>query len=136
MHFPTTHWTQLIVLSQGGQRLARESLERVCRDYWRPVFAMVRMRGVLEQDAHDGTLAVMNRAVERARSECVAKGRDWDVFKSFLPGGGAVLGYDQAAEMTGMTMASFKVELHRLRQRLMEMLRAEIARTVSAPHEV
>jgi DNA-directed RNA polymerase specialized sigma24 family protein len=213
MHFPTTHWSQLIVLSQSGQRLAHESLDRVCRDYWRPVFAMVRLRGVAEQDAHDVTqsfflhvlehmslvradrlrgrfrtfllgilhhfllherraqtaakrgsgippeelqedtapvipptesevfdrewaLAVMNRAVERARSDWIDKGRNWEVFKAFLPGGGATLGYDEAVERTGMTMASFKVELHRLRQRIMELLRAEVARTVSAPHEV
>lgn len=213
MHFPTTHWSQLIVLSQSGQRLAYDSLERVCRDYWRPVFAMVRMRGVPEQDAHDVTqsfflhvmermplvradrargrfrtflqgilhrflirerrgqtaakrgggmpidelqednapeipptecevfdrewaLAVMHRAVERAHGECVDKGRDWNVFKSFLPGGGGTLGYDQAVEMTGMTPASFKVELHRLRQRIMGMLRAEVSRTVSTPHEI
>ncbi|OAI56876.1 hypothetical protein AYO49_03380 [Verrucomicrobiaceae bacterium SCGC AG-212-N21] len=214
MHFPTTHWSQLIVLSQSGQRLAHESLDRVCRDYWRPVFAMVRLRGVPEQDAHDVTqsfflhvmermplvkadrargkfraflvgilhlfllqelrvrtarkrgggvapeelheenapailptecevfdrewaLAVMNRALEEARREYVAKGRDWDVFKSFLPGGGgAPLAYDQAVERSGMTLASFKVELHRLRQHIMDMLRDEVARTVSAPHEI
>jgi RNA polymerase sigma factor (sigma-70 family) len=213
MLFPTTHWSQLLVLTQSGQRLARESLDRICRDYWRPVFAIVRLRGVPEQDAHDVTqsfflhvmermplvkadrargrfrtfllgilhhfllhehrrrtaekrgggaeheeldeatapaipptesevfdrewaLAVMNRAVERARSECLAKGRDWNVFKSFLPGGGAGMAYEEAVAKAGMTMASFKVELHRLRQRLMEMLRAEVARTVSAPHEI
>ena len=84
MHFPTTHWTQLIVLSQSGQRLARESLELVCRDYWRPVFAMVRLRGVPEQDAHDVTQSFFLHVMEKM--PLVRADRARGKFRTFLLG--------------------------------------------------
>lgn len=213
MLFPTTHWSQLIKLSQDGDGLARESLDKICRAYWQPVFVVVRGRGVTDQDAGDVTqaffehalekmafaradrlrgrfrtfllgilhhfllsewrdataakrgggvlpgefddetapsvppveaesfdrewaLAVMNRAVERVRDEWSDKGKNWNVLKRFLPGGGGALSMEEAAEKCGTTPGAFKVELHRLRARMKELLRGEIARTVSAPHEI
>lgn len=213
MLFPTTHWSQLVKLSQGGNGLARESLEKICRAYWQPVFVVVRGRGVAEQDAGDVTQAFFEHAIERmafskadrlrgkfrtfllgvlhhfllsesrdARAqkrgggvaaepldedsapaiaaadsvmfdrewaltvmdaassrlcdEWTEKGRNWTVLKSFLPGGGGALTMEVAAEKCGISAGAFKVELHRLRARMKELLRAEVARTVSAPHEI
>lgn len=42
----------------------------------------------------------------------------------------------QAAKKLGMTDGAIKVAIHRLRGRFRELLRAEIAKTVSAPHEI
>ncbi len=42
----------------------------------------------------------------------------------------------QVAQALGMSDGAIKVAIHRLRGRFRELLRAEIARTVSAPHEI
>ena len=60
----------------------------------------------------------------------------FQVFRQFLPGAIATPSYEDACQEIGLTVASFKSELHRLRQRLKEVIRQEVGRTVSAPHEV
>jgi len=44
--------------------------------------------------------------------------------------------YDEAAASLGMNAGAVRVALHRLRRRLGELLRSEIAHTVSAPEEI
>ena len=44
--------------------------------------------------------------------------------------------YDEASARTGLPRATVKTQVHRLRQRYREIVRREIARTVSSPHEV
>lgn len=58
------------------------------------------------------------------------------VLKRFLPGGGHLTSYQEAASELGLSEASTKVEIHRLRNRFRELLRAEVLTTVSRPHEV
>jgi RNA polymerase sigma-70 factor (ECF subfamily) len=54
----------------------------------------------------------------------------------FLPGSGPPPLPAEVAARMGMSEVAVRVELSRLRAKLREALRAEIARTVSAPHEV
>jgi hypothetical protein len=42
----------------------------------------------------------------------------------------------KVAAKLGMSDGAIKVAIHRLRARFRELLRAEIAKTVSAPHEI
>jgi len=52
--FRTTHWS--IVLDAGPQSAQRsEALDRFCRAYWYPLYAYVRRRGFVAQDAEDLT---------------------------------------------------------------------------------
>ena len=44
--------------------------------------------------------------------------------------------YDDASARTGLPRATVKTHVHRLRQRYREIVRREIARTVSSPHEI
>ena len=56
-HFHTTRWS-LILSSLDGQTdeaQAREALAKLCRIYWRPIFAFVCRKGHSEQDAQDLT---------------------------------------------------------------------------------
>jgi RNA polymerase sigma-70 factor (ECF subfamily) len=60
----------------------------------------------------------------------------FEQLKNFLVGGSVLPSYDDASERTGLPRATVKTHGHRLRQRYREIVRREIARTVSAPHEV
>ena len=79
----------------------------------------------------------------RWRSEFVASGiavegklKLFEQLKSFLAGGSVLPSYDDASARTGLSRATVKTQVHRLRQRYREIVRCEIARTVSAPHEI
>jgi len=39
--FATTHWS-VVLEAQGESLAAQEALEKLCRTYWRPIFALVR----------------------------------------------------------------------------------------------
>lgn len=214
MLFPTTNWSQIIAHSQSGDHLARESLDRICRTYWQPVHAIVRMSVRSEHDAQDVTQSfflhviersalekadrlkgrfrdylrgmltfflvseqrakgaqkrggdaghvefdderdsggepaeqtesfdrewahtVMSAAMASVRAECAANGRRWDILMSFLPGGGGGVTYEDGALRSGMGLSAFKMEVSRLRKDLRTALRSEVARTVSAMHEI
>jgi RNA polymerase sigma-70 factor (ECF subfamily) len=83
--FPSTHWT--LVLDAGGKHSGLEradALERLCDGYWYPVYAFIRRRGYLPDQAQDLTqeffLNILDGAfLKRANPE---KGR----FRSFLLG--------------------------------------------------
>jgi len=83
-------------------------------------------------------LNLMERALEQVRADFVEAGRltEFGMLKSFLPGGGANCSYELAAENMGISVPAFKSEVHRLRLKFREIVRSEVARTVSAPHEI
>ena len=59
------------------------------------------------------------------------------VIKTFLPSAQmSVPDYESAAAQLRTTPAALRVEVHRVRQQFRELLRREVARTVSAPHEI
>jgi RNA polymerase sigma-70 factor (ECF subfamily) len=77
-------------------------------------------------------------ALNSLREELQAEGKVklFEQLKSFLAGGTVLPSYDDASARTGLPRATVKTHVHRLRQRYREIVRREIARTVSAPHEV
>lgn len=54
----------------------------------------------------------------------------------FLGGSGELLSYEDGAARLGMSHSAFKSEVLHWRRRLRERLRAEVRRTISAPHEM
>ena len=52
--FATTRWT-LVLESRGESPAAHEALEKLCRVYWRPIYAFVRREGVPPEEAKDVT---------------------------------------------------------------------------------
>lgn len=76
------------------------------------------------------------RAMERLRAESKARGKG----ELFAVLAGSLAGEEPARDETaarlGMTAGAVKVAVHRLRARYRELLRAEIAETVSDPTEV
>lgn len=58
------------------------------------------------------------------------------VLAAYLPGRAAPPPYEEAAARLGLGLATFKTEVHRLRDRFRQRLRREIAGTVTSPEEV
>ncbi len=52
--FPTTHWTLVTRVRQGGA-VRQAALEELCALYWYPVYAFLRRRGHAQHDAEDLT---------------------------------------------------------------------------------
>jgi len=77
-------------------------------------------------------------ALNSLREELKAEGKAelFQELKKFLTGGSVIPSYDEASACMGLPRATVKTHVHRLRQRYREIVRREIARTVSAPHEI
>jgi len=77
-------------------------------------------------------------ALDSLRQELHAEGkaRLFEQLKNFLTGGDVLPSYDEASARTGLPRATVKTHVHRLRQRYRDIVRREVARTVSSPHEI
>jgi RNA polymerase sigma-70 factor (ECF subfamily) len=80
--FGTTHWSVVLAAGHGDTPRTQAALERLCRVYWRPLYAYVRRRGYSPEDAADLTQDFFCRLLERQSLAEVSpeKGR----FRSFL----------------------------------------------------
>ena len=52
--FTATHWS-VVLEAQGESPAAQEALEKLCRTYWRPIFAFLRRQGIGPAEAEDIT---------------------------------------------------------------------------------
>jgi len=77
-------------------------------------------------------------ALNSLRWELHAEGKTeiFEQLKSFLIGGSVLPSYGEASTRTGLPAATVKTHVHRLRLRYRELVRREVARTVSGPHQV
>ena len=77
-------------------------------------------------------------ALNSLRKELQAQGqlKLFEQLKAFVAGGSVLPSYDDASVRAGLPRATVKTHVHRLRKRYREIVRREIARTVSAPHEI
>lgn len=82
--------------------------------------------------------SVIGRAMAALRAECVKAGKEatFDQVKDLLVGEKSEGGYAAIAKALDMTEGALKVMIHRLRRRLRELLRLEIAATVSDPSDI
>ncbi len=80
-------------------------------------------------------LTLLETVLARLKEEHRVKGKGdlFDALTPFLGGGGPLTSQREVAEKLGMTQGAVKVALHRLRRRYREILRGEIAETVSDP---
>jgi len=62
--FVTTQWSVVVAASRSDTTKAQAALEKLCRTYWYPLYAYVRRRGHLAQDAQDLTQAFFARLLE------------------------------------------------------------------------
>lgn len=83
-------------------------------------------------------LALLAEVLRRLREEYVLAGREkwFEALKPTLTETTRTVRYAEIAQSMGTSEGAIKVAVHRLRQRYREVLRAEIADTVSGPTEV
>lgn len=86
----------------------------------------------------DWAMTLLSQIMERLKSEYVAseKAQLFEQLKPFLIGGSSGSTWAQAANQLQMTEAAAKMAGFRLRKRYREILRQEIADTVSPPEDV
>ena len=105
--FTTTHWS-VVLEAQGESPAAQEALEKLCRTYWRPIFAFLRRQGIPPEEAEDITQGFFAELLERRSLSAVRKEKGR--LRSFLLGG---LKYFLANEQR-RTMASKRGKGQRL----------------------
>jgi RNA polymerase sigma-70 factor (ECF subfamily) len=77
-------------------------------------------------------------ALDSLRQELQAEGKVklFDQLSNFFTGGSVIPSYDEVSACTGLPRATIKTHVHRLRLRYREIVRREVARTVSSPREI
>jgi len=81
--FPVTSWTAVLGAADPRSPEARDHLERLCRLYWKPVYAHIRWRWTKSnEDAKDLTQTFFTWFMEKGCVERVEQGRGR--FRNFL----------------------------------------------------
>lgn len=80
--FATTHWSVVLAAGRTEQAAAAAALERLCHEYWFPVYAFIRRKGHDAHQAEDLTQGFFARLLEKNWLESAdpERGR----FRSFL----------------------------------------------------
>ncbi len=81
--FTTTHWS-VVLEAQGESPAAQEALEKLCRTYWRPIFAFLRRQGLPPEEAEDITQGFFAQLLERRKFSAIRKEKGR--LRSFLLG--------------------------------------------------
>jgi RNA polymerase sigma-70 factor (ECF subfamily) len=83
-------------------------------------------------------LTLLEQARNRLRQEYTTLGKEarFDHLELFLPGEKSAISYASAAHNLGLTEGAVKAEVHRLKKRYRELVRSEIAQTVSTASEI
>lgn len=83
-------------------------------------------------------VTLLERVLNRLQSECDREGRGqlFAALKPHLMSGAGEIPYAQAAGQLGLSEGAVRVTVHRLRRRYRELLREEIAHTLSEPGQV
>jgi len=79
----TTNWS-VVLEAQGQSPAAQEVLEKLCRTYWRPIFAFLRRQGISPEEAEDITQGFFAQLLERRSLDAVRKEKGR--LRSFLLG--------------------------------------------------
>src|SRR5262245_65639423 len=75
----------MVLEAQGESPAAQEALEKLCRMYWRPIFAFLRRQGIPPEEAEDFTQGFFAELLERRSLNAVRKEKGR--LRSFLLGG-------------------------------------------------
>ena len=80
--FPTTQWSCVLRAGDPADQQGRDALERLCRDYWYPLYAFARRQGLDTEQASDLVQGFLADLIERRDLAKVdpSRGR----FRSFL----------------------------------------------------
>lgn len=80
--FATTHWSVILAARGGDTPASAEALERLCRTYWRPIYAYLRRSGQNADQAADLTQEFFSTLLRRDFLRGVEHGKGR--FRGFL----------------------------------------------------
>lgn len=83
-------------------------------------------------------LSLLERVMARLRAEFAdaGKGEHFDQLAAFLQGDTSGPRYEALAEKMGASAGALRTQVHRMRRKYRDMLRAEIAETVASPEDI
>ena len=135
-HFVINEWERRRAQKRGGEQTAvsldlrsgEERFRREPQDESTPETVYERQ----------WALTTLERALERLRAECQAAGKEglFEHLRPYLSSSAEAPRHADTAAATGMTEGAVKVAVHRLRRRCGDLLREEIAGTVSSREEL
>lgn len=133
-HFLANQWHRAQAHKRGGgvTFLELDALDPEARYALEPAQSTDPDTGFDRQWAQESIARAMEKL--RAESEASGKGELFEALKGSLTGEEPAR--SETAARLGMTVGAVKVAVHRLRQRYREILRAEIAETVTDPSDV
>lgn len=135
-HFLINDWKK-------SQRVKRGGGEKLLSLDWQSADTQFQVASAAEPSPdkafdREWALALLGKVIARLQSECEAEGRgsQFAELKIFLTAGKGAMPHAEAAARLDLDEAAVRVLVHRLRKRYRELLRAEIANTLSDPAQV
>jgi RNA polymerase sigma-70 factor (ECF subfamily) len=129
-------WRRATAQKRGGGREFFSLDEARAEDNW----AMEPVTPGTPEKVYDRNWAeaVLGRATARLRTdyEAAGQGERFEALKIYLLDGYEPASYADAAARLGLTVPAVKSAIYKLRQRLGEAVRAEIAETVARPEDI
>jgi len=135
-HFLADEWEKAHTAKRGGAEVELDlDLEQAEERYLIEARVEATAESLYERR---WALDLLDRALDRLRDEAVASGKGtvFDQLQCCLLGERPTETYAQLGAKLGLSETAVKVTVHRLRQRYRELLREEIANTVTRPDEV
>ena len=135
-HFLANEWDRAQTQKRGGGA-AHLSLD------WQTADTKFQVAAAAEPSPdrafdREWALALLERVITRLSDECAAEGKaeSFARLKPFLTAARSAMPYAQVAAELGLAEGAVRVAVHRLRRRYRELLRDEIAQTLSEPAQV
>ena len=135
-HFLANEWDRAQTQKRGGGA-AHLSLD------WQTADTKFQVAAAAEPSPdqafdREWALALLERVITRLSDECAADGKaeSFARLKPFLTAAQSAMPYAQVSAELGLAEGAVRVAVHRLRRRYRELLRDEIAQTLSDPAQV
>lgn len=134
-HFLVDEWKRAKALKRGAlQVISLDAMAAETR-YGQEPADRATPESIFERN---WALAVLNEVFEQLQREYRAAGKHgfFDQLKFCLTGERSAVPYAELSARMGLSEGALKVAVHRLRQRYRELLRAEVAQTLSCSEDV
>ncbi len=135
-HFLANEWDKARTAKRGGGQIALPLHDLGAENRYRLMADLDRTpEEIFDQS---WALALLEQARGRLRDEYAAAGKErrFEQLVGFLPGAAMPLSYPEAARQLGLAEEAVRSEVCRLRKRYRELVRLEIAQTVTTPAEI
>jgi RNA polymerase sigma-70 factor (ECF subfamily) len=135
-HFLVNEWERAHALKRGGGQVS-VSIDLVEAERW---YAPTVVEQATPETLFDRrwALSLLERVMGKLRAEFTATGKadQFDRLSMFLRRESKSARYEEQAEQMGTSAVALRMAVHRMRRRYRDLLREEIAETVSTPEEI